>query len=67
LSGLGECVSHGQGQCGGSSGSDSELFHTSNSCFSQKPPEVLPGRVNRSVAKAVPVLKHPLSCYKSIS
>ncbi|MNG13420.1 hypothetical protein D3C84_970990 [compost metagenome] len=67
LSGLGECASHGQGQSGSSGGSDSELLHTSNSCFSQNLSEVDPGRVIRSSAKAVPAFKHLLISYKSAS
>src|SRR3546814_9177654 len=49
----------------GSCGSDSELLHTSNSCFSQKLPEVFPGRVIRSSAKAVPVFTDELIRFKS--
>jgi hypothetical protein len=54
LSGLGEsATSHGQGQSG-SSGSDSELLHTSNSCFYWKSAVTLVSRVTGDIANAVP-------------
>jgi hypothetical protein len=63
---LGKCsVGHGQGQRGSSSGSDSELLHTSNSCFSGKSADCLFSRLTGDIANAVPTLKQMQIPYKS--